>query len=49
MNAEGHSPYPCTAVLNIVPPEPGNGGSIAETPINSAYLLGAMRIVDLVC
>jgi hypothetical protein len=30
-------------VLNIEPPEAGNGGSIAETPNNPVYLLGIMH------
>jgi hypothetical protein len=40
----------CTlAVLNIVPPEQKNGGSIADDPINLAHLLGMLHIVDLIC
>jgi hypothetical protein len=40
----------CTlAVLNIVPPEQKNGGSIADDPINFAHLLGMLHIVDLIC
>jgi hypothetical protein len=37
------------AVLNIVPPEQKNGGSIADDPINLAHLLGMLHIVDLIC
>jgi hypothetical protein len=37
------------AVLNIVPPGPKNGGSIADAPINSVHLLGMLHIVDLIC
>jgi hypothetical protein len=49
--------YACTActvecntlaVLNIEPPEPENGGSIGETPINLFHLL-IMHIVDGIC
>jgi hypothetical protein len=40
----------CTlAVLNIVPPEQKNGGSIADDPINLAHWLGMLHIVDLIC
>jgi hypothetical protein len=37
------------AVLNIVPPEQKNGGSIADDPINLAHLLGMLHIDDLIC
>jgi hypothetical protein len=37
------------AVLNIVPPEQKNGGSIAYDPINLDHLLGMLHIVDLIC
>jgi hypothetical protein len=37
------------AVLNIVPPEQKNGGSIADNPINLDHLLGMLHIVDLIC
>jgi hypothetical protein len=40
--------YPL-AVLNIVPPDQKNGGSIADDPINLAHLLGMLHIVDLIC
>jgi hypothetical protein len=40
------SPY---AVLNIVPPEPKDGGSIADAAINLSHLLGMMHIVGLIC
>jgi hypothetical protein len=35
------------AVLNIVPPEPENGGSIAGGPIYSVYFLGIIHVRDL--
>jgi hypothetical protein len=31
------------------PPEPENGGSAAETPINSGYLLRTSQITDPIC
>lgn len=34
--------FPTLAVLDSVPPDQENGGSIAEDPINSASLLGVM-------
>jgi hypothetical protein len=37
------------AVLNFVPPEPENGGSIAVTPTDLVYLLGEMQMFDLMC
>jgi hypothetical protein len=37
------------AMLNIEPPEPENSGSNADDPINLAYLLGMLHIVDLSC
>jgi hypothetical protein len=36
-------------MLNIVPPEPENGGSSADNPINSVYLLRIVYVVDLTC
>jgi hypothetical protein len=33
----------------LLPPEPENGGSIAETPISPVYLLGVMLVVDMIC
>jgi hypothetical protein len=38
---------PTLGELIIVPPELENSCSIADTPINSVYLLGKMHIVDL--
>lgn len=35
--------------LTLVPPQPENVGSIAETPNNSERLSGIMRIVGLIC
>jgi hypothetical protein len=37
------------AMLNIEPPGPKNGGSIADAPINSVQLLGMLHTVDLIC
>jgi hypothetical protein len=34
-------------INNIVPPEPGNGGLIAETPATLIYVLEIMHMVDL--
>jgi hypothetical protein len=35
--------------LHFVQPEPENGDSIAETPINSLCLVGIPHRVDLMC
>jgi hypothetical protein len=42
-------PMSTLAVLDAVPSEPENGGSIADTPINLASLLAMMHILDLFC
>jgi hypothetical protein len=41
--------YDTLALLSIVPPEPENSSSKAETPINSVYSLRVMHILDLMC